>query len=245
MLAFVRLGCGPRRYIHTVRTSTLAFIVTLAASPLRDSAPDRSSNVIAVTARRGAVRPDPPWCAWARRRRRPTLDEATTDVARRMTAVLERVKALGVGASDIATVRYLVEPIQPPRGPDATDSTRIVAYRVSNVVQLKVRDVSAAARVVDAAVAAGANVVLGVSFTLEDRTGAEAAARQQAAAAHRTAVELARAALCAPRRLAVAQLGHTSRRSQKGFAVAHRPSAGPIEVATADHHRHRRALRHR
>lgn len=152
-------------------------------------------DVIAVTGRGDmSVPPDTAVVRLGAEARGATLEDATRDVAARMTAIVERVKALGVRDEDVSTVRYAVEPIQPPREP-APGAPRIAGYRVSNLAQLRIRDVKGAARVVDAAVAAGANVVLGVSFTLQDRAAAEAAARERAVAAARTtATQLARAA---------------------------------------------------
>jgi uncharacterized protein len=193
----------------------------------------RSANVITVTGRgEASVGPDTALVRLGAETRRPTLAEATTEVAQRMTTVLERVKALGVSDKDVTTVRYSAEPIQPPRGPDTVESARIVGYRVSNVVQLKVREVAAAARVVDGAVAAGANLILGVSFTREDRTAAMAAARERAVAAARsTASELARAAGVSLGRLLSLREGIPGRPAAEGFTVAQATvGPGPIEA---------------
>jgi uncharacterized protein len=220
-------------------TGRLALAVTLLAVAAGCATPTsraaRAPHVIAVTGRgEVSVRPDTALVRLGAESRRPTLDEATMDVAQRMTTVLERVKALGVSDKDVATVRYAVEPLQPPapRSPDGGDPARIVGYRVSNVVQLKVRDVAAAGRVVDAAAAAGANVIQGVSFTLEDRAAAEAAARARAvASAQRTASELARAAGVGLGRLLSLEEGVAARPLADGFAVARSTvGPGPIEA---------------
>ena len=78
--------------------------------------------------------------------------------------------------ADIRTVRYAIEPVAEPRRPGET-GTRIAAYRVSNVVQVRTRDVDAIGRIVDGAVAAGANVVGDIAFALDDPARAEAEAR--------------------------------------------------------------------
>lgn len=190
-------------------------------------------DVIAVTGRAEvAVRPDTAVVNLGAEAQRPTLDEATADVARRMAAVLDRVKALGVREQDVTTIRYAVEPIQPPRRSDADASPRIVGYRVSNVVQLKVRELAAASRLVDAAVAAGANLILGVSFTLEDRTAAEAAARERAvASAQAIATQLARAAGVRLGPLKSLHEGVLAPPVAEGFGVARASMGpGPIEV---------------
>jgi uncharacterized protein len=219
-------------------TSVLALVVALvvAAGCATPTVRAHRANVITVTGRgEAAVAPDTALVRLGAETRRPTLAEATTEVAQRMTTVLERVKALGVSDKDIATVRYSVEPIQPPRSPE-TEPARIVGYRVSNVVQLKVREVAAAGRVVDAAVAAGANLILGVSFTREDRMAAEAAARERAVASARAAAsELARAAGVSLGRLLSLREGIPTRPVADGFAVA-RATVGPGPIEAGELH---------
>ena len=107
------------------------------------------------------------------------LADATAEVDRRMRAVLAQVKAAGVRETDIRTTGYAIDPIAESRQPGET-SARIVGYRVSNVVQLRTRDVTGVGRIVDAAVTAGANVVRNVYFTLDEPARAEAEARKLA-----------------------------------------------------------------
>src|SRR5687768_14830374 len=181
---------------HVLLLLIAALALGACAGPVGRSRPDAS--VIAVTGRGDvSVKPDVAIARFGAEARRPTLAEATADVTQRMTAILERVRALGVRAEDIATIRYAIEPQiarRPPTPDGVEDPGRITGYRVSNLVQVKVRDVAAAGRVVDAAVAAGANVLQGVQFALDDRQAAEAMARERAvAAARETASQLAKA----------------------------------------------------
>lgn len=111
--------------------------------------------------------------------RGPQLADATAEVDRLMRAVLARVKAAGVRDSDVRTTTYAIEPIAEPRQP-ADTGVRIAGYQVSNVVQVRTRDVAGLGRIVDAAVAAGANVVRNVHFTIDDPARAEAEARARA-----------------------------------------------------------------
>jgi uncharacterized protein len=153
-----------------------------------------ASDVIAVTGRgHVAVKPDTAMARLGAEARRPTLDAAIADVAQRMTAILERVKAAGVRAEDITTVHYTAVPLAPPT-PGVEETPRIAGYHVLNLVDVKVHDVAAVGRIVDAAVSAGANAIHGITFTVEDRKAAEARARELAVAeARSTAAALARA----------------------------------------------------
>jgi uncharacterized protein YggE len=143
---------------------------------------------------RVAVKPDTVFVNVGVESRDPALAAATADASRRMTAVLARVKALGVAEPDLVTVGYAVDPI-PVQRRNEEEPIRIVGYRVSNVARVRIRDVAAAARIVDAAVEAGANTVSALQFTVSDRASAERAARAQAVAlAAAKARELAAAA---------------------------------------------------
>jgi hypothetical protein len=130
---------------------------------------------------RVSVRPDTAVATVGAEARAPRLEDATADVARRVTAVLARVKALGVAERDIQTVGYSIEPLVAPRRPGEEDQPpRIAGYRATNVVQLKVRALDSVGRVLDEAVAAGANTIRSLHFTVDDPSRAEGEAREKA-----------------------------------------------------------------
>jgi uncharacterized protein YggE len=132
---------------------------------------------IAVTGTgRVAVRPDTGVIDVGVEARAARLGDATAEVERKMRDVLAAVKAAGVRDPDVRTILYAIDPVAEPRQPGDA-SARIIGYRVSNVAQVRARDVDALGRILDAAVVAGANVVRNVHFTLGDPSGAEAEAR--------------------------------------------------------------------
>jgi uncharacterized protein len=112
-----------------------------------------------------------------------TLAEATGDAARRMGAVMARVKSFGVADADITTVAYSVEPRMAPMDPARRDEPpRIVGYQVANIAQVTVRKLADAGPILDAAVGAGANSVRGIRFALANPDAAQTQARAQAVA---------------------------------------------------------------
>ncbi len=124
----------------------------------------------------------------------PKLGDAISDTSRRMRAVLEAVKRAGVAPRDIRTVEYSVNFEQNPPPPGSSDGRPSGNYRVRNTAQVTIRDLSRAGDALDAAVAAGANVVSGISFTIEDPAALRARAREAAVADARSRAEaLARA----------------------------------------------------
>lgn len=150
---------------------------------------------IAVTGNgRVMARPDTAIVDVGTEERAPQLADATARVDGTMREVLARVKALGVTDADVRTTVYRVEPIAEPR-PAVDAPVRIIGYHVSNVVQVRARDVDRLAPIADAAVTAGANIVRNIRFTIDDpsrfETEARSAAMRDAAA---KAAQLAAAA---------------------------------------------------
>jgi uncharacterized protein YggE len=143
----------------------------------RRAQPEPTISVTGVG--RAAVRPDTAIATVGVEARAPRLADASADVARRMTAVLQQVKALGVADRDVTTVAYTVEPLIAQRRAEE-DPVRIVGYRASNAARITVRALDQVGRVLDAAVAAGANTLRGLHFTVDDPTRAEADARARA-----------------------------------------------------------------
>lgn len=138
--------------------------------------------------------------------RADTAEEATKQANERMAAVLGAIKAAGVAETDLRTHDFSVSferdynPPQPvvlptPVAPTvkgtkaapaaaepapAASSVPRGSYRVSNTVEVTVRDVSKVSAVLTAATSAGANNVWGISFDVSDREPLHAKAREQA-----------------------------------------------------------------
>lgn len=111
-----------------------------------------------------------------------SLATARNEAAAQMTEVLDKIKQLGVAEKDIQTSNYSIWH-DPERG----------VFVVSNEVQVVIRNVEASSRLLDGAIAAGANRVHGVSFAIENREALEAQAREKALQEARAkAEELAR-----------------------------------------------------
>ena len=206
----------------------LAGLVVGCAPAVR--AEHREPRVISVRGvGRVAVKPDTAVVRIGAEMRAPALTDATADVARRATAILERVKALGVAERDITTVTYTIDPVTAPRRTDE-DPTRIVAYRVVNVVQVKIRDLGATGRILDGAVAAGANTISGLQFTVDDPSKPEAEARALAVkAAATTAGQLAAAAGVSLGALDALTEDQVSRPVPRLATAAMGVAAGPVE----------------
>ena len=103
------------------------------------------------------------------------LARAQRENAARMAAVIARLKELGVRDEDLRTSGYAVRPQH-----DYNRQGRLIGYQVVNGVHATVRDLPRLSELLDAAVAAGANLVHGVHFDLSNRDDALARACEAA-----------------------------------------------------------------
>lgn len=116
--------------------------------------------------------------------------EAQTRNSTRIDQVVRSLKLLGIEAKDISTDWYTIEPLY-----EDYDSLYIKGYRIYNIVEITIRDVSKTNEVLVAAFQAGANQVVDVQFYTSElrkyrdqaREAAMKAAQEKAAALANTA----------------------------------------------------------
>jgi uncharacterized protein YggE len=121
-----------------------------------------------------------------------TVAEAMEEAEERMLAVQNALTQAGVAQNDIQTSNFSInfERIaSEPMPTRATDGKPAGFYRVSNMVQVNIRDLTQVGAVIDAAVTAGANNIWGVNFGLDDTADLEAQAREKATADARSRAE--------------------------------------------------------
>ena len=82
-----------------------------------------------------------------------------------MTKVLETLKAAGIAERDMQTAHFSIHPRYDSR---RDGDNRIIGFQASNQVTVKVRAVDKVATVLDRLIAAGANDVSGISFTVSE-----------------------------------------------------------------------------
>jgi uncharacterized protein YggE len=115
----------------------------------------------------------------------PTVKEATEEAKERMTAIMAALLKAGIAEKDIQTSSYSIYFERYPEVMAAVEEkpSEIEGnYRVSNMVQVKIRDLDKIGTVLDEVVEAGANNVYGVSFTVDDPSEVRSEARDKAVA---------------------------------------------------------------
>jgi uncharacterized protein YggE len=115
-----------------------------------------------------------------------TVSAAMQENRERMDAMMAALKALEIPDKDIQTANFSIyvdrysEPI--PTGEVGTFIQPNPLYRVSNMVNVIIRDLDKVSGVLDSVIEAGANNIWGVNFEVDDETAAQAEARSKAMA---------------------------------------------------------------
>lgn len=163
-----------------------------------------------------------------------SADDVQNQVNDRMNRVIDRVSAAGVDKKDIKTVQASLSQrdIGRPEAPRRT-------WTAINVIQITVRKISDAGKVVDAATAAGANRIDGISYAISDPAASRKDARDKAMAdARARADQIAQAAgvrVGKPISVSESSSGVVPLSADRGVAVAAAaPSPAPVEVGQSD-----------
>ena len=112
----------------------------------------------------------------------PSASRARETNAIAVTKIIQALKALGIPESQIQTSVFQIEPVRRSVEPNQQGLPPIVGYDVSNIITVRTEKFDLVPRIIDDSVAAGANRVDMVGFTLKDDSGARQTALRQAVA---------------------------------------------------------------
>lgn len=139
----------------------LVLLMMLAAVCLPGLASADEASLTVIGTASVTVQPDMARISVGVSNKAATVEEATDANAKLMAAVVEAIQAAGVADTDLSTENYYVsmEQSYSPFG-----DPNLEGYSVSNTLHVRIRDTKLIGAVIDAAVAAGANQVYGVTF---------------------------------------------------------------------------------
>jgi uncharacterized protein YggE len=154
---------------------TIALLsVALLALPARAQSPAPQPPVIVTSAEAHADAPaDRATLFVAAETRAASAAQAGQDNARAVRATLDSLKALGLQRDQLGTFGYSVQPVY--------NQTKLTGYVAHNTIRVEIRKLDDVGRVIDAALAGGANSIGNLQFTA---TNADSARRD--ALAHAT-----------------------------------------------------------
>jgi uncharacterized protein YggE len=110
-------------------------------------------------------------------------------------AILDAVRSVGIDEGQVQTARLVLSPLYGRQVPGSNEAPRIVAYRASNTVSVRVEDLDMVGDVIDSGLGAGANQLEGVSFSLIDDLPARQSALREAIVEARSKAEAMAGAL--------------------------------------------------
>jgi hypothetical protein len=156
--------------------------VTVSATGVVQREPDRAKLLLSVESFAG------------------TAQEAAARNAERMDALLAALRRVGLDPDDIRTVSYSLDPEYDFRqdAPRQPGEDRIIGYRARNTVEVTIDAIDRVGTIIDAAIQAGANRVLGISFELRDPDAARREAIAIAVGKARAEAEAVAAAVGRP-----------------------------------------------
>lgn len=110
----------------------------------------------------------------------PTVAAAQKDAVDAMNKVIQVLKSSGIADKDIQTRQYNIQ--QVTRWEDNSSKLIIIGYRVSNMVDAKLRDISRAGAIIDNVASAGGDLIRinGISFSVDDPAPYYKIAREKA-----------------------------------------------------------------
>jgi uncharacterized protein YggE len=109
-----------------------------------------------------------------------TAAEALTQNSQQMQALIQVFRDAGAQAADIQTQAISIWPRYSESTPQGSQTPELAGYTASNIVEVRVRDLSQLGSLLDEAVQAGGNTIESISFKIGDQAGLLEDARQAA-----------------------------------------------------------------
>jgi uncharacterized protein len=161
--------------LRQVMISVMCAGSALAQEPTRPLV----SQIVTSGQAESRVKPDRASIVVGVQTRATTAAEAASQNARKQSAIIEAIRARGVSNDDIATSNYNVSPELRYREGEAP---LVTGFTVSNEIDVLVRSVNLVGSVIDAALAAGANQINSLTFTVANSDSARRLALSAAVA---------------------------------------------------------------
>lgn len=161
-----------------MRTNAAVVIALLAlAAPAAAQDRPSSERLVTMTGQSEvAMAPDQAWVTVGIEARAPKPQDAQKRAAEVMSRIQAQIAALGIPESAVRTVSFSLN----ADWNYANNKRTLRGYIVSNLVQVRVDDITKVADVLDRSIAAGGNEIHGVRWDLKDRAKVERDALRRA-----------------------------------------------------------------
>lgn len=208
--------------------SILRVLTVLVAAAIATVPVHAAEKLVTVTGEATiAVAPDTATMRIGVSSQEKTAREASEANAKQMTSVLAAIKNAGIADRDVQTSRLSLQPQYDPN----KGTPHLTGFQATNQVTVRIRDIDRLPTVLDRAIAAGANEMSGIEFTVSEQSKLLDQARADAIADARRKAELYATA-------AGAKLGHVVSIAEEGPAPPPRPMqtmrAGAVPIAPGE-----------
>ena len=178
-----------------LRSALAALVAFALAAPAMAQAPDPADpadrRTLSVTGHGDAsAEPDMATIRIGVENQAETPTAALEQNSAEIERVIGEIEAAGIAPKDIQTANFAVRPIYAHVEPEQTEEPRVVAFRVSNEVIARVREIDRLGEVLASVVEAGANQINHLAFGIEDESSLRADARRAAMEDARQVAEL-------------------------------------------------------
>jgi len=232
-----RCGLPPGRRALRLAALATALLLSLSGGAFAQTPQPASEARIVVTGE-GSVRvtPNNAQISIGATVHAKSVTEALDTNSKLMAAVIAALKGAGIAENDIQTARFSIQPIYAPAtsfgspGPGA--APKLAGYSVSNHVNVVIRQTAKVGDLIDRAVAAGANDVGNVSFSVSDASKVLDQAREAAIADARRKAEVY--AKAAGVRLGAVQWITEDTGSGPPVPMMARAAAAPVPIASGE-----------
>lgn len=109
-----------------------------------------------------------------------TVAEAQKGAVEAMNGIMQVLKGSGIADKDIQTSQYNIQ--QVTRWDDKQNTYEVIGYKVSNIVNAKIRNIEKAGSIIDSAAVSGGDLIRvnGISFSVDDPAPYYKIAREKA-----------------------------------------------------------------
>ncbi len=160
----------------------LALGISLAL-PLPAFADDPTPKIVVTGEGEATVAPDLALLTLAVMREAATAREALDANNTAMTEVVKALKEAGIEDRDLQTGGVQINPrYNYTNNPDGSQEAKLVAYQVTNSINVRIRDLAKTGQVIDSSVTLGVNQGGSITFTNDDPGATREEARKKAVA---------------------------------------------------------------
>lgn len=176
--------------LRIVSLATHLALAAIALAPAASGAEERPPSITVTGSGRVSAAPDVAHVSAGVVSEAPRAADAMRQTSAAMQKVLAALDAAGIERKRVQTSRFDVSPVYADTPGRMRGTPEIAGYRASNTLRVEVRGVDGVGSVLDALVAAGANEIGGVSFSIAEPAALEDEARKKAVADARRKAEL-------------------------------------------------------